>query len=46
MPMKYGEAKWTLYPIGVKVRRRIMTDNDVNDMVDRYGIPITNVNAG
>jgi len=44
--MKYGEAKWVLYPIGVKVRRRIMTDNDVGDLVDRYGIPITNDDSG
>lgn len=44
--MKYGEAKWILYPIGVKVRRRIMTDNDVGDLIDRYGIPITNDDSG
>ena len=44
--MKYGEAKWALYPIGVKVRRRLMTDDDIDKLHDRYMIPITNDDSG
>ena len=44
--MKYGEAKWVLYPIGVKVRRRIMTDDEIDKLQEKYWIPITTDESG
>ena len=45
--MKYGEAKWILYPIGVKVRNLITeTENDVEQYFNEYNVLIDNDFSG